>query len=342
MPRNANFLKFPCMTAKQGKYQLICFVAPAHVVWKFVKVNRRESDKDEGYQRALSDSRVSALKRYIDSGNTIPNSILLSLDHGAIVSRDGQSVRIPNKEDAGWVIDGQHRLAGAHEAGKNIELVVIAFIGLAEDEQIKQFITINREAKGVPTSLYYDLLKHLPPGKSDSDAAKERAVDIANDLRKREASPFYQRIVVDPPKSGQLSLTNFVRKVAPLVIDKKGRFHTYLLNEQVGIFDNFYRALENVFPQQFRDGRSTFFKTLGFGAMINSLQTIFELSLTEHHGFKVEDATNILKKIEDFDFSQWDKMGTGTQAELQAGDDFRQRLVARVQQDHPETGTLRL
>ena len=34
------------------------------------------------------------------------------------------------------------------------------------DDQVFQFVTINRTAKGVPTSLYYDLLKHLPPSKN--------------------------------------------------------------------------------------------------------------------------------------------------------------------------------
>lgn len=334
-------LKFPCLSVRQGKYDLVCFVAKARTVWEFVQVNRRETDKDVGYQRALSPSRVEAVKRYIANGNAIPNSVLISLGNDSKISADKQKITIPNQEDAGWVIDGQHRLAGAHRSNKDIEVVVVAFIGLPEVEQINQFVTINREAKGVPTSLYYDLLKHLPPGKSDTDAAKERATDIATALRKNDSSPFYQRIVIDAPKKGQMSLTNFVRKVSSLVVDKKGKFHTYTLTEQQSIVDNYFRAMEHVFPKTFQEKEMTFFKTLGFGAAINALPTVFDLSLREYQGFRVEDAAKILKKVDYFDFSKWENFGTGTAAELQAGEDFRQELLNSFS-DASDAGTLRL
>jgi len=337
----AKNLKFPCLLVHQGKYEIVCFVAKAREIWKFTKVNRRETDKDIGYQRTLSPSRVEAVRKYIDNGNAIPNSILISLDKYSKVSPNGDYILIPNQEDAGWVIDGQHRLAGAHESKRDIEVVVVAFVGLPEDDQINQFVTINREAKGVPTSLYYDLLKHLPPNKSDADVAKERAVDIAHTLRKNDTSPFYQKIVIDSPKKGQISLTNFVRKVSPLLIDKKGKFHTYTLPEQQSIIDNYFHALEHAFPKAFSDIDAIFFKTLGFGAAINALPTVFDLSLREYQGFRIEDAVKILKKVDYFDFSEWDKFGTGTAAELQAGEDFRQELINSFNQS-ADAGTLRL
>ncbi len=337
----AKNLKFPCLLVRQGKYEIVCFVAKAREIWKFTKVNRRETDKDIGYQRTLSPSRVESVKNYIENGNAIPNSILISLDKNAKVSPNGDYILIPDQEDAGWVIDGQHRLAGAHESKKEIEVVVVAFIGLPEEEQINQFVTINREAKGVPTSLYYDLLKHLPPNKTDSDMAKERAVDIAHYLRKSDVSPFYQKIVMDSPKKGQISLTNFVRKVSPLLIDKKGKFHTYTLPEQQSIIDNYFHALEHAFPKVFSEKEAIFFKTLGFGAIINALPTVFDLSLREYQGFRIEDAVKILKRVDFFDFSEWEKLGTGTAAELLAGEDFRRELLNSFS-ENPDAGTLRL
>lgn len=340
--KNGTAYKFPCLVIKQGGYQLACFVAKAKTIWKFVDVNRNTPDKDEGYQRTLSQSRVNTIAKYINSGNSIPNSVLISLDEGAKLSVNEDSITIPKKSDAGWVIDGQHRLAGARESEKDIEFVVIAFIGLDISEQVKQFVTINREAKGVPTSLYYFLLDRLPPDKSEADIAKEIAVDIADALKKNPESPFYQRIVISPPKSGELSLTNFVRKIAPLVTNKKGLFYTYGLNDQIGIIDNYYRALKHVFPEYFKTGRQIFFRTLGFGAMINALITVFSLSLREFKGFRVEDVSKVLKRVEDFDFSVWEKAGTGVQAETQAGEDFRTTLLLRFQQSDSETTSLRL
>jgi DGQHR domain-containing protein len=341
--KNGSPYKFPCMVVKQGTFTLACFIADAKTVWEFVEVNQYAEDKVEGYQRALSQSRVNTVATYIDEGNCIPNSVLISLDKDAKLSPEEDLITIPSRANAGWVIDGQHRLAGAYTAKKNIQFVVIAFIDLDVSEQVHQFVTINREAKNVPTSLYYFLLRRLPPNKSESDMAKEIAVDIADALKKDPESPFYRKIVMSPPKSGEMSITNFVRKVAPLVTDKKGIFHPYGLNEQVGIIDNYFRALKHVFPTYFKTGdRQIFFKTLGFGAMINALQTVFSLSLREHNGFRVEDVAKVLKKVEDFDFSPWERYGSGVQAENQAGEDFRQDLLRRFQGTQPEGTSLRL
>ena len=332
-------VKFPCLEVQQGKFTLVCFVAKARTLWELVKINKREADKDVGYQRTLSPSRVSAITRYIDKGNSIPNTILLALDSAAEV-REG-AIYIPNRDDAGWVIDGQHRLAGAKEAQSDIELAVIALIDTPIEEQVRQFVVINREGKGVPTSLYYDLLKYMPPTKSETDVAKEKAAEIGNALKKDEDSPFFGRVVISSPKRGELSLNNFVRKTYPLLKDKTGKFHTYTQMEQAGIINNYFKAMRHVFPEQFEFARSTFLKTLGFGAMINALPTVFDLSLKHYSGFTVEEAIKILKAVDYFDFSAWEQLGTGNEAETRAGEDFRLDLT-RALDNEGQPGVLRL
>lgn len=287
----------------------------------------------------LSTSRVKKIASYIDAGNSIPNNVLLSLDN-ARISNSGNKLFIPNEADAGWVIDGQHRLAGAHEAKKTIKFIAVAYIGLSEDQQVKLFVDINREQKGVPTSLYYDLLKYLPTEKSEADIARERSADIANQLKRDENSPFYGRIVITSPKKGEISMTNFVRKLYPLLLEKKGKFHVYTLQEQLGIIDNYFKSLKNTFPEQFRPEKSTFFKTLGFGAMMNALPTVFDLALRDYQGFQVSAASKILKSVDYFDFSQWDMYGTGSAAEIQAGEDFRLELTGSLEDQ--EGGILKL
>ncbi len=335
-------LKFECLVINQSNYKLYCFSAPAKTLWKILKINQRDMDKDTGYQRALSPSRVQSIANYIDSKNPIPNSILVALKKEFTrLSGDEKTLIIRNKEDAGWVIDGQHRLAGAKESQSGIDFFVIAFVGLGLKEQIQQFVVINKEAKGVPTSLYYDLLKHLPTKKSEGDMAKERAADIANILRKDEETVFFTRIVISSPKKGQLSLSNFVRKVSPLLLKTKGKFNLYTLQEQVGILGNYFKALDHVFPSEFDENKMTFFKTLGFGAVINALPTIFDLSLKNYGGFQVSDAVEVLKKVDYFDFTVWDQYGTGNAAEMQAGEDFRQEILSMFEKT-AESGSLKL
>ena len=330
--------QFPIIPFKQGDFNLVCFVASSTTLWNILEINRREEDKDIGYQRALSPSRVRAIANYIKKSKPLPLSILVTLDK-AILSEDGSKVIISNEKDAGWVIDGQHRLAGAHESEKELMLPVIAFIGLQIEEQIQQFITINKEAKGVPSSLYYDLLKHIPH-KRPGEYAKERAVDIAQELKKDEESPFYGRIVITTsPKKGELSLTNFVRKVHPLLLEK-GSFHVYSEREQVKIIDNYYIGLKNAFPKRFSDPNSIFFQTLGFGALMNALPIFFSLCLKQHKGFTVENTTAIFNEIHHFDFDSWKEMGTGTAAENQAGQDLITELTDAFILDDNESGAL--
>jgi len=304
-------------------------------------VNRRIEDKEEGYQRTLSPSRVRQIARYIEGQNTIPLSILVSLDKGKYQIKDG-SILFRAKSDVGWVIDGQHRLAGAHESKVNMSMPVIAFLELPTEEQIKQFVVINREAKGVPTSLYYDLLKHLP-NKSAADRAKERAADIANQLKKAEESPFFGRIVtMTSPRNGEISLNIFVKKVSPLVFENKGILSTYSAIEQEKIVANYYHALSNVFSKEFRDDNSVFFQTIGFGALFRILPTAFSLSLKHYKGFAISDVTKLLSEIKEFDFSDWKKYGTGNAAEIQAADDLRSELEEAFGTAEQQASSLRL
>jgi DGQHR domain-containing protein len=328
----------------QGNHVLYLFKAKASVLYDALSINRRISDKDEGYQRVLSSSRVQAITRYIRQNRTIPGAIIVSLDKAKFDKKE-KELTIPAGTNVGWVIDGQHRLAGAAMAardGTDIEFAVVAFIGLTDINQIEQFVTINREGKNVPTSLYLDLLHYLPH-KRPGDVAKERATDLATQLRKDEESPFYERIVVTtPPKSGQtISLTNFVRKISILVAPDKGFLNAYTEPEQARIISNYFEGLRQVFPKEFEAKDSMFFKTLGFGALWNVFPTFFSLTLKNQSGFTVKDVATMLRPIQDTDFSTWAQYGSGDQAERTAAEDLRTSLLLAFQTDAEQT-TLKL
>jgi DGQHR domain-containing protein len=283
------------------------------------------------------------MSKHIIDKKPVPGAIIVCFDK-ANYDHKNAKLLIPAGSDVGWVIDGQHRLAGAEtaaRAGVEIELSVVAFIGLSQPQQIEQFITINREAKNVPTSLYLDLLGKLPH-RNPADSARERAVDLANRLRKDEESPFYSRVSVTiAPKPGQLSLTNFVRKIIPLVVQDKGMLGVYTELEQYKVIDNFYSAIHQTFPSEFDSKSSIFFKTLGFGALWNVFPTVFGLCLKYQQGFEVKDVLAILKPIENFDFSGWKQYGTGNQAEVNAADDLRVALDLSLAGNNLK-GTLRV
>lgn len=337
-------LQFTCVPLKQGKTTLYAFAAKASELYNALSINRRTDDKDEGYQRTLSRARVQAISQHIISEKVIPGSIVVSFDKATFDKSSSQLI-VPKGTDVGWVIDGQHRLAGAHEAaqkGVDIELAATAFIGISENEQIEEFVTINREAKGVPTSLYLDLLGKLS-NKKPSEHARERSADIANALRRDADSPFYEKIVVvTAPKDGQVSLTNFARKVAPLVLTDKGVLSYFSLIEQKSVISNYYAGLRNVFPTEYKKSNCVFFKTIGFGGLWNAFPQFFQTCLSTHGGFTVKDATAVFKKIEGFDFSAWRDYGTGNQAEILAGEDLKATLNQAFSDTSATGGTLKV
>ncbi len=318
-----NFYAIPI---NQGKHTFYAFSEKASVLWDFVSINRREEDKDEGYQRVLSSSRVRAVADYIVAGNMIPGSIIISVDDGKYSSSQ-RLLHISAGKDVAWVIDGQHRLAGAHLAsqeGVDIELNVIALVNLDPQDQIEQFVTINREAKNVPTSLYLDLLKHLPKSKTPGELAAERATDIATQLRRDKDSLFFNRIVVTTsPRQGQVSIVNFVRKITPYVNPEKGLLNLFTLSQQCEIIENYFDAIKEVYAEEWRKPDSIFFKTVGFGALMNVFEDIFKECTMHGDGFRISDIVDVLRPLRNFDFAQWATKGSGNKAEMEAAKDFQ-------------------
>jgi DGQHR domain-containing protein len=339
----AQTYKLNVLITKQGNHELICFSMKAKELVKIVDINKRDPSTDKGYQRVLSSSRVQAIAKYIDSGRVLPTSILVSLEKPVKLSPDRSKIIIPAGKKVGWVIDGQHRLAGGNEAVTEIEFIVVAFLNLNIEEQIRQFMTINNESKGVPTSLIYDLLSYMPPNKTAADVAKEQAAEIAKILSRDEASPFYGRIaIVHSPKKGEISMVNFVRKIAPLITRDRGKFGRYSLEDQKRIIDNYFKAYMHVFPDQSEPSSSIIYQTLGFGAVINVLDVVFDYSIKMTQGFAVNDIIKILKYVEDEDLNDWKSYGSGSAAEILAGNDFKTKIELRIASGTDQEGRIRL
>jgi hypothetical protein len=207
-------------------------------------------------------------------------------------------------------------------------LPVVAFVDLNLEDQISFFVTINREQKGVSSSLYYDLLQKLPTNRSAVEVIQERAAELAGILRKDSSSPFFGRIkVTTSPKKGELSMTNFIRKVTPHLRDD-GRLQIYNDLERAAFLNNLYRALEAAFPKEWKRSDCVFFRTIGFGAIIDTLPVIMDaaFAVAKRNRFRVENVVEALQLIRDFDFDAWRQMGTGNAGEKSAASDLKARL----------------
>jgi DGQHR domain-containing protein len=325
---------FPITQSGQTFY---LFSMRASQLWDLVQINRRSEDKKEGYQRALSPSRVRNIARFISAKGLIPGSIIVSFDRGEFSEASGNLV-LPNRKNLGWVIDGQHRLAGAYEAkdnGVDPELPVVAFLKLKLAKQISLFVTINKEARSVPSSLYIDLLKHLPHKKTEKEITDERIADITRNLDADEESPFHQSIAFTRQAAkGEISLVNFARVLRPHLSRQAGVLGLYTEIEQEGAINNYFRALQVAYPELFKKDPPIFFKTVGFGAVWRAFPFAFNLANTKFKSVSVASFAKVFSAIKGFNFEAWDQLGTGTAAEIQAGDD----LVAELQEAFTEDG----
>lgn len=328
-------LSVDALPLKQGNHPFFLFSMPASTLWRLTQINRRSEDKDEGYQRALSPARVRNIAKYVQSGGMLAGCIVVSFDAGSF-DKNKNRLRLPDQDDIGWVIDGQHRLAGAHEAstkGTELILPVIGFLGLSLEKQIELFITINKEARGVPASLYIDLLKDLPKKKTDRELTDERIADIARSLNRDELSPFNQKIIFTrTARAGEISLNNFARILRPHISRPAGNISLYTPGEQEGAITNYYKALEVAFPKQFKKDPPIFFRTIGFGAAWRAFPYVFNLTQSRHKSFSVAAISKILAEVHDFNFDQWAEAGTGTAAEISAGENF----VAALQEAYTD------
>ena len=83
-------LKFSALEVTQENTKLYVFTAKASVLFGSLSINRRIENKDEGYQRTLSASRVQAITRYIVQKRPIPGAVIVCLDKATFDSKKSE------------------------------------------------------------------------------------------------------------------------------------------------------------------------------------------------------------------------------------------------------------
>ena len=179
MATASKYVTTPAIEISQNGQKFYLCALSAKTLSTVARVDMRDPKGDTGYQRLFVDAHVSGIRKYLQSGKCIPVSLLVTFRRARF--KNGV-IRIQKDSRYGWIIDGQHRWLAARDLSKDIPLPIIAFINLPLEKQIEHFIVINRDARGVPSSLYLDLLKSLPKEKTVGERAKERATDIARTL----------------------------------------------------------------------------------------------------------------------------------------------------------------
>ncbi|MEB3149765.1 MAG: DGQHR domain-containing protein [Sphaerospermopsis sp.] len=326
-------LEIPAFKIVQNDIPMLLFITTAEVIYQRFDVSRRINDKVAGYQRSFLNSRIKTIKNYINQENgIIPNSILVNLDQDKYSYLESENILNLNDSDSlGLIIDGQHRVKGSYEADPNFKLMVVATLGLSIKEQAKLFVIINQTQKGVPTSLYLDLMNLIEGDIENYDdegvSAERRATEIAIRLNETEESPLYELIRRTGDAGFGISLSEFVNQIRDYVEPRTGKLANYGFEQQYKIFEIYFRSIKAVFLEQWKDKESYILKTVGFGGLMKAFYEIFNLVTQKYQKFDTENTIQILELIQDFNFDKENlPSGGGYKAQEKAGEVIVSRL----------------
>jgi len=341
-----NTLTIPALKCHQQDSEFYAFVLTAEQLAEISFVSKREGK--EGYQRLLDKKRGEAIKRYIESGGTLPNNLVLNFTEVNQLSFDEKTslLTIPLVPMSAWVIDGQHRLFGAdllkdslltNHLAKNYEFLISAFVGLELVQQAKMFIDINSYQEGVSKSLLYDLMNLF----NEEDDNKElfyisRASDIVNKLNEDVESPFYKRISLTRDRiQNMISQATFVDAIKTHLVRGGVLSHTneyeFSLEQQYGIVKNYFNAIRDNLPELWFNDKSILTKTTGFNALMLVMPDIFKQTVQKYGDFKLENVIKILYPLKALPWAGKDFKGQqGRVASQRLAETIRKSIIANL------------
>ncbi len=174
------------------------------------RFHEKNPESIDGIQRELTKSRVKKLNEYVNLDYaTFPTSVILAVDERCVELEELEnglySLKIKdydgneNEDDrpkpiqeAAFVIDGQHRLAGLEGRDPDKEpfhVNVSVFVGADKADQAEIFGRVNLAQTKVNKSLAYDLFDYARE-KSPIKVAHDVVIALNND----KDGPFYRRI----------------------------------------------------------------------------------------------------------------------------------------------------
>lgn len=310
---------------EQNEKTMFFFVLEAKKIYERFDVSRRIDDKEKGYQRSFNKTRINQIKKYIDKEKGIlPNSILVNIDAEKYSFSDkSNKLTFVNNGTLGFIIDGQHRVWGANNSEANILLPVVATIELTTQQQAQLFVKINKSQKGVPVSLYLDLLDITDGVIEDFDgedvSAQRRAIEIAKRLNEDEESPLFGLIRTTGDSGIGIALAEFVNQIKEYVDPKKGKLLNYGFEDQCKIFKIYFKAVKSVFLEEWNNKDSLILKTVGFGGLMKSFYEIFQLVIQGDKPYSTDTTIQVLEKISGFKFDSQNLPGGGIKGQENAG-----------------------
>jgi len=292
-----------------GEVPQYIIAAPAGVVASKSEIYRRQPDRRDGYQRALSKARLSGGKigvpgYLLRQMGIFPTSILVNIRKEDAELQFIEKSKLAKyitvgdlivPDDATWyILDGQHRVEGLKIAMREKpELSEYPLIVTMTNEntfyEMLIFYIVNSRAKPVPTDLAYRILQRML---YDTEAPlwielelmgranrrKAVASTIVDFLNVKDSSPFHNRIceVGEPFKDDQHVTTDgtLARYVSEILKEKI--FQDMYDEEVADLLINYWNAIKSIYPECFENHRDyVLLDTLGLSSLSRLFPVIF-------------------------------------------------------------------
>jgi len=191
----------------QGKSKFYSSTLTSDVLRDTCSVDMRAEDAIKGFQRRLDQRRAQSIANYINSGGTIPSSVILSAQSEARLKYTSRSQvlsfkRVPR---AFLILDGQHRVNGFYLAEGKIRVPVIIYNDLSKEDEVALFMDINTTQKPVPNELLLDI-KRLAQRESTEEAFLR---DLYYKFNDRNDSPLFGLMSPFDKEAGKISHVTF-------------------------------------------------------------------------------------------------------------------------------------
>ena len=249
---------------------VILYIAsvPAHVFSELGVVHEYNpdldpSDPNQGYQRSPSRQHASKIKTYLldpTHKRLLPSATLLCsrspLKFTPVGDGDVGTLELARPM---YIVDGQHRSLGLAMASEEDSTVgsftvpAVIMVDVDRSEEIRQFYTINKTARGVRSDLADTLLKNIG---ALSDPAKQwlsTAIEVANILNTTPKGPW-QNAITQPNSSGGIVTQKSKTDSLKLIID--GALRGVEPATVAAAVNNFWSALRFHMPECFAEPKN--------------------------------------------------------------------------------------
>lgn len=230
-------LQIPALAMEQSPGQEIyAFGVDGKVVPSFAAVSRARRNDDDpalvGYQRPEVNRHIAEIRSYLESDKPmIPNAIVIAFDervhfesHG--VQPDGATrsgvLHIPvvaGAEKAGWIVDGQQRVAAIREAQiPGFPIFAVAFVAQSEAARKEQFMLVNA-TKPLPKGLIYELLPGMEARLPTALQKRKLPAQLMEILNNDPDSPLYKVVKTATNPGGRMQDNSLLRALENSISD---------------------------------------------------------------------------------------------------------------------------